>query len=91
MTVYDLTFLRQKLALEMYDATKKRFPEIGEILRVWLNPEDKEQVLPDIDVPFYDDDRSLEFNEATAELSCQTHEQTGVLISLLPFYAKAVA
>lgn len=89
MSIYDLTFLQQKLALQMYDATKRRFPEIGDIARVWLNPEDKEQVLIDINVPFYDDDRSVEFRDLAAELSCEIHENMGVLISLLPQYEAA--
>lgn len=86
MNVYDLAPQQQSLVLAMYDAAKEHFPEIDTALEVWYNPDNKEHILLNVDVPFYDNDREQEFSSFTAELSCETHEQRGILISLIPRY-----
>lgn len=86
MNVYDLAAQQQSLVLAMYDAAKEHFPEIDTALEVWYNPDNKEHILLNVDVPFFDNDREQEFSSFTAGLLCETHEQSGVHISLIPRY-----
>ncbi len=86
LNLYDLTALQRNLVRSMIDETKKQFPDVTTDFDIWLNPDNKEHILVNVNVPFYDNEREIEFGDYTAELSCETYEQSGVLISLMPHY-----
>jgi hypothetical protein len=77
---------QRRLVYRLFDATKERFPEITTDFEIWLNPDNNEHLLVNVHVPFYDNDRELEFSAYTAKLECESHEQSGVHISLIPQY-----
>jgi hypothetical protein len=90
LNIYDLPHLQRSLIQTMIDETMKQFPDMKTSFDIWLNPDDKEHILVNVAVPFFDNERETEFSSFTAELSCEIHEQSGVLISLMPHYVPAL-
>lgn len=91
MTIYELPDLQRRLLETALTTAKERFPEIQTSDVCRYQSESERHIVASVLVPFYDDERELAFWDFTAELSQQIHEDTGVLISLLPRYEAALA
>ena len=89
-SLYDLPNTQRDMVYSLFDAVKERFSDVTTDFDIWLNPDNSEHLLVNVHVPFYDDDRELEFRDFAAELSCALHEQSGILVSLMPQYIPAM-
>ncbi len=86
INLYDLSHTQRRLVQKMFDDAQAEFPEIATDFAIWLNPDDKEHILLNVQVPFFDNEREAEFSSFTAGLSADMHEESGLLISLMPRY-----
>ncbi len=90
VTLYDLNYQQRTLVLALYEKAKASFPEVDTHFDISLDPDNKEHILVNVSVPFFDNERETEFSSFTAERSCEIHERSGVLISLMPHYVPAL-
>jgi hypothetical protein len=86
----DLNMKQQELVQAMVAQAQERFPEMTTAFEVRRNPENSEHIFVTVYVPFFDNERELEFWQYTSELECETHLSTGWQISLMPHYVAAL-
>jgi hypothetical protein len=86
LNIYDLTYTQRNLVHILYENAKQHFPEIDTNFDIHLNPDNKEHILLTVFVPFYDNERELEFSSYTAEIESESYFETGHLISMMPHY-----
>ena len=89
LTLFDLNHTQQNLVRLLFTQAQLRFPEIRTDFTIRLNPDNKEHILVTVFVPFYDNDREIEFSEYMAEIESDSHLETGYHISLMPHYIPA--
>jgi hypothetical protein len=90
LSLYDLPHKHRELIHIIFDAAKERFADIATDFSLWLNPDNSEHILLNVNVPFYDNDREIAFRDYTAELSSDLYEKSDILISLMPHYVPAM-
>jgi hypothetical protein len=86
LNIYDLTHEQRTLIYALYDDAKEHFPEIDTNFEIHLNPDNKEHILVTVFVPFYDNQRELDFSSYTAKTESDSYFETGHLISMMPHY-----
>jgi hypothetical protein len=85
-TPFDLSNIESEYIHELFARAQAQFPEITTDFDVWRNPDEKEHVILNVNVPFYGDERELEFRSFTTEQSCEILDEHGILVSLMPHY-----
>ncbi|MFY7998969.1 MAG: hypothetical protein ACOVSW_10270 [Candidatus Kapaibacteriota bacterium] len=90
VTLYDLNYQQRTLVLALYEKAKASFPEVDTHFDISLDPDNKEHILVDVAVPFYDNERELEFSHFLAEIESDSHLATGMHISFMPHYVPAL-
>ncbi|MFY7998973.1 MAG: hypothetical protein ACOVSW_10290 [Candidatus Kapaibacteriota bacterium] len=86
LNIYDLSHEQRQLIFALFDKAHERFPEISTTFDISLNPDNKEHILVDVFVPFFDNERELAFSSYTATIESDSYFETGHLISMMPHY-----